>query len=357
MGTHPIFESDFDCLTEMISRLSFSLRPVLLKQSFRSVYVTSVAARGRPSNIPDGAIETRRETRKETPKETQKENRNAMIDEEWDTTPRNVWISDSLPETAVLKQHSLNPKFDAENILKNSKLGFTSRTLSSMAVSGFLFTGLLVYFPGTLGLVMALMPITIAQQIFPPRAFESRLQKASAIYFDPSTGITSIPLTNTDYVSPKMLKKIDEIPYIIVNIPPVLNETGHEAIIKEAESLERFSHIFDKKETKFDKISGNIGGIMAKKIATKIVTNLAENKVNPVGKNRARGAALLMIDQEIPIRPLSNTSTDGIATLISIDLEKASEDEAWLSTDLMQYMKERKEKEQPFEPPFKKPEK
>merc|ERR1711962_1824636 len=342
MGTHPIFESDFDCLTEMISRLSFSLRPVLLKQSFRSVYVTSVAARGRPSNISKEEIETRRETRKETPKETQKENRKATIDEEWDTTPRNIWISDSLPATAALKQHSLNPKFDAENILKNSKLGFTSRTLSSMAVSGFLFTGLLVYFPGTLGLVMALMPITIAQQIFPPRAFESRLQKASAIYFDPSTGITSIPLTNTDYVSPKMLKKIDEIPYIIVNIPPVLNETGHEAIIKEA---------------KFDKLSGNIGGIMAKKIATKIVTNLEENKVNPVGKNRARGAALLMIDQEIPIRPLSNTSTNGIATLISIDLEKASEDEAWLSTDLMQYMKERKEKEQPFEPPFKKPEK
>jgi len=238
MGTHPIFESDFDCLTEMISRLSFSLRPVLLKQSFRSVYVTSVAARGRPSNISKEEIETRRETRKETPKETQKENRKATIDEEWDTTPRNIWISDSLPATAALKQHSLNPKFDAENILKNSKLGFTSRTLSSMAVSGFLFTGLLVYFPGTLGLVMALMPITIAQQIFPPRAFESRLQKASAIYFDPSTGVTSIPLTNTDYVSPKMLKKIDEIPYIIVNIPPVLNETGNEAIIKEAESLE-----------------------------------------------------------------------------------------------------------------------
>merc|ERR1711962_1260638 len=212
MGTHPIFESDFDCLTEMISRLSFSLRPVLLKQSFRSVYFNSVAARGRPSNISKEEIETR----KETPKETQKENRKATIDEEWDTTPRNIWISDSLPATATLKQHSLNPKFDAENILKNSKLGFTSRTLSSMAVSGFLFTGLLVYFPGTLGLVMALMPITIAQQIFPPRAFESRLQKASAIYFDPSTGVTSIPLTNTDYVCPKMLKKIDEIPYIIV---------------------------------------------------------------------------------------------------------------------------------------------
>jgi len=33
-------------------------------------------------------------------------------------------------------------------------------------------------------------------------------------------------------------EEIDDLPLIVVNIPPVLNETGQEAIVKEEKSLE-----------------------------------------------------------------------------------------------------------------------
>ena len=52
----------------------------------------------------------------------------------WDLTPQNIWLSDSIPETALLKFKE-NPgkfldslfrsSFDAENVLKQSKLHFT----------------------------------------------------------------------------------------------------------------------------------------------------------------------------------------------------------------------------------------
>ena len=51
----------------------------------------------------------------------------------WDLTPQNIWLSDSIPETALLK-FKANPgifldfffqKFGAENVLKQSKMHFT----------------------------------------------------------------------------------------------------------------------------------------------------------------------------------------------------------------------------------------
>ena len=66
--------------------------------------------------------------------------------------------------------------------------------------------------------------------------------------------------------------------------------------------INRFSHIFDKKETTYDKITfGRVGEFM-KYLATNTV------------KKPCRGAAiecLLAIDQEIPIQPISNKSTNG----------------------------------------------
>ena len=69
-------------------------------------------------------------------------------------------------------------------------------------------------------------------------ALDSRMQFASGVYFDPTTGITSVILTNTELIGPNKVKEIDDLPLIVVNIPPVLNETGHEAIVKEVKSLE-----------------------------------------------------------------------------------------------------------------------
>ena len=51
----------------------------------------------------------------------------------WDLTPQNIWLSDSIPETALLKFKANNGNFldflfqqlDAENVLKQSKLHFT----------------------------------------------------------------------------------------------------------------------------------------------------------------------------------------------------------------------------------------
>ena len=86
--------------------------------------------------------------------------------------------------------------------------------------------------------MFALLPVVIAQNIYQPRAIDSRMQIASGVYFDPTTGITSVILTNTELIGPNKVKEIDDLPLIVVNIPPVLNETGHEAIVKEAQSIE-----------------------------------------------------------------------------------------------------------------------
>ena len=82
--------------------------------------------------------------------------------------------------------------------------------------------------------MFALLPVVIDIGI----AIDSRMQIASGVYFDPTTGITSVILTNTELIGPNKVKEIDDLPLIVVNIPPVLNETGHEAIVKEAQSIE-----------------------------------------------------------------------------------------------------------------------
>merc|ERR1711917_110750 len=158
-------------------------------------------------------------------------------------------------------------------------------------------------------------------------AIDSRMQIASGVYFDPTTGITSVILTNTELISPNKFKEIDNIPLIVVNIPPVLNESGHDAIIKEAKNLERFAHVFDKEETIFNKITFGIVGKVTKSIVSKFVTDIENNQSNPLAihqiaawflngmvipsKNPWRGAAMLIVDQEIPIQPISNKSTNG----------------------------------------------
>ena len=91
------------------------------------------------------------------------------------------------------------------------------------------------------GIAMAtfvMLPIPIAQYVYASRALGSRMQFASGVYFDPTTGITSVILTNTELLSPNKFKEIDDLPLIVVNIPPVLNESGHDAIVKEAKNLE-----------------------------------------------------------------------------------------------------------------------
>ena len=86
--------------------------------------------------------------------------------------------------------------------------------------------------------MFGLLPVVIAQNVYQPRAIDSRMQIASGVYFDPTTGITSVILTNTELIGPNKVKEIDDLPLIAVNIPPVLNESGHDAIVKEAKSLE-----------------------------------------------------------------------------------------------------------------------
>ena len=93
-------------------------------------------------------------------------------------------------------------------------------------------------FKGVEMVMFGLLPIVIAQNIYQPRAIDSRMQIASGVYFDPTTGITSVILTNTDFIDPNNVKEIDDLPLIVVNIPPKLNKSGHDAIVKEAKSLE-----------------------------------------------------------------------------------------------------------------------
>merc|ERR1711990_1290718 len=325
MGTHPIFESDFDCLTEMISRLPLScLRPNLLKQSIRSVNATVAAsARGRGSNISKEEIETRRDSRKASKEEPSAEVPSSTGSPKWDSTPQNIWLSDSIPETALLK-FKTNPKLDAENVLKQSKLHYTARTCMVCGATGLIFS---------------------AQNVYQPRAIDSRMQIASGVYFDPTTGITSVILTNTELIGPNKVKEIDDLPLIVVNIPPVLTESGHDAIVKEAKSLERFAHVFDKKETMFDKITFGVVGKLTKSIVTKFVTGIENNQSNPLGKNPWRGAAMLIIDREIPIQPISKKFTNGIAAVVRVDIENALKDDEWSSTDLMQFLKDKYENE------------
>ena len=93
-------------------------------------------------------------------------------------------------------------------------------------------------FKGVEMVMFGMLPIVIAQNVYQPRAIDSRMQIASGVYFDPTTGITSVILKNTELIGPIKVKEIDDLPLIVVNIPPVLNESGHDAIVKEAKSLE-----------------------------------------------------------------------------------------------------------------------
>merc|ERR1711953_179638 len=346
MGTHPIFESDFDCLTEMISRLPLScLRPSLLKQSIRSVNATVAAsARGRGSNISMEEIETRRDSRKASKEEPSAEVPSSTGSPKWDSTPQNIWLSDSIPETALLK-FKTNPKLDAENVLKQSKLHYTARTCMVCGATGLIFSAINIFIPGVEMVMFGMLPIVIAQNVYQPRAIDSRMQIASGVYFDPATGITSVILTNTELMGPNKIKEIDDLPLIVVNIPPVLNESGHDAIVKEAKSLERFAHVFDKNETMFDKITFGFVGKLTKSIVTKFVTGIENNQINPLGKNPWRGAAMLIVDQEIPIQPISKKFTNGIAAVVRVDIENALKDDEWSSTDLMQFLKDKYENE------------
>ena len=94
----------------------------------------------------------------------------------------------------------------------------------------------------------------------------------------------------------------------------------------------RFAHVFDKKETMFDKLTAGVVGELTKNIVTKFVSGIENNQSNlitdilldtlriysgytpehnPLGKNPWRGAAVLMVDQEIPIQPISKKNTNG----------------------------------------------
>ena len=79
------------------------------------------------------------------------------------------------------------------------------------------------------------------------KAFCCRGQTSSEVFFDPSTGITSIILANTEFIGLYTMltrndKKIEDFivdcPLIVINIPPVLNENGQQAIVKTASSVE-----------------------------------------------------------------------------------------------------------------------
>ena len=86
--------------------------------------------------------------------------------------------------------------------------------------------------------MFGVLPIVILLTIYEGPAIDSRIQIASGVFFDPSTGITSVILTSTEPIGPNEIDEIDDLPLIVVNIPPVLNESGHEAIVKEAKSIE-----------------------------------------------------------------------------------------------------------------------
>ena len=73
----------------------------------------------------------------------------------------------------------------------------------------------------------------------------------------------------------------------------------------------RFAHVFDKKETMFDRITFGVVGKLTKGKVTKFVTGIENNQSNPLGKNPWRGAAMLIVDQEIPIQSISKKSTNG----------------------------------------------
>jgi len=200
-------------------------------------------------------------------------------------------------------------------------------------VTGLIFSAVSIFIPGVEMVMFGLLPIVIAQNIYQPRAIDSRMQIASGVYFDPTTGITSVILTNTELIGPNKVKEIDDLPLIVVNIPPVLNESGHDAIIKEAKNLERFAHVFDKEETIFNKITFGIVGKVTKSIVRNFVTGIENNQI------------IIIVDQEIPIQPISKKSTNGIAAVVRVDIETALKDDEWSSTDLMQFLKDKYENE------------
>ena len=69
--------------------------------------------------------------------------------------------------------------------------------------------------------------------------------------------------------------------------------------------------MFDKKETIFDRIPFGDVGNLTKNEVTKFVTGTENNQSNPLGENPYRGAAILIVDQEIPIQPISKKNTNG----------------------------------------------
>ena len=53
----------------------------------------------------------------------------------WDSTPQNIWLSDSLPETAVLK-FKADPKLDADSVVAENVLKQIDFRLSKLNHTG-----------------------------------------------------------------------------------------------------------------------------------------------------------------------------------------------------------------------------
>ena len=88
----------------------------------------------------------------------------------------------------------------------------------------------------------------------------------------------------------------------------------------------RFAHVFDKEETIFNKITFGIVGKVTKSIVRNFATGIENNQSNSLAiqivvwflnamvipsKNPWRRASMLIVDQEIPIQPISKKSTNG----------------------------------------------
>ena len=78
----------------------------------------------------------------------------------------------------------------------------------------------------------------------------------------------------------------------------------------------RFAHVFDKKETMYDKINDGIVGKRTKEIVTNFVSGIKNYPHHHPGwhpwlRVKTEVAAMLIVDQEIPIQPISKKSTNG----------------------------------------------
>lgn len=246
-----------------------------------------------------------------------------------------VWVSETLPSSSRLRLHMMGETFfKATNLQKNIeaeefklKTGFFRTCTIMSAITGVLpilatkLTGEELPVPEKMGfLVLVFSSVWLIY-----RSYLNRLQIIPCVYFDDTTGVTSIPLrSNQTVITPT---QAENVPNLFMNIPPILSNPNEVLMTPYSqEIMAEKSFILEDQLGKDGKLVQEYFPhfIAAKLAATSHLKGIG-NKNFPVA---------VLYDDWLNVHP--KTPTKGLAVLPMIppsQMSKILDDPLWSNTD------------------------